>query len=341
VDGRSDETVFVQGQATSLVSAGGTQGTWALFAEGRLRVGSRSLFTVGARFDRWTEGDGFSRTQPLSGAAFSETRFLDRQASALSPRASLVFRGSPRLQLFAAGYGAFRGPTLNELYRSFRVGDTLTLANPELQEERLAGAEGGLGWTSRDEGLRLRVVAFVTRLEDPVANVTTRVTAGLTTRQRQNLGRTRSRGLEADASWRLGQRLSVSLGYALTDATVESFSADPTLVGNDVPQVARHQGTLQVRYADPRALDLSLFARASSRQFEDDQNRLPLGGFVTVDLRVARRLGERWELFAAFENLTGQRYEVGRTPVATLGPPLLARAGLRFDWRGTSRTTFR
>jgi hypothetical protein len=32
---------------------------------------------------------------------------------------------------------------------------------------------------------------------------------------------------------------------------------------------------------------------------------------------------------------------VGRTPVATLGPPLLARAGLRFDWRGTSRTTFR
>ena len=31
----------------------------------------------------------------------------------------------------------------------------------------------------------------------------------------------------------------------------------------------------------------------------------------------------------AFENLTGQRYEVGKTPVTTLGPPFLARVGIR------------
>jgi hypothetical protein len=44
---------------------------------------------------------------------------------------------------------------------------------------------------------------------------------------------------------------------------------------------------------------------------------------------VVRRLGPL-QAFVAAENLTGVRYEVGRTPVLTLGPPRLLRAGLRF-----------
>jgi outer membrane receptor protein involved in Fe transport len=328
VDGRSDETAFVQGRPTNALSAGGEQGSWAVFADGRLALGSRSLVTVGARLDHWTESDGYTRTQPLSGATPSETRFDDRQATALSPRASWLFRASPRVQLYAAGYGAFRGPTLNELYRSFRVGDTLTLANPALEEERLAGGEAGATWTSPGEGVRLRAVAFAARLSDPVANVTLTTTPVLITRQRQNLGRTRSRGLELDGSVRLRGGFAAGFGYAFTDATVRAFAADESLVGNDVPQVARHQGTVQLRYAEPRIADVSLYARVSSGQFEDDQNRLRLGGFFSLDLRVARRVGHGLELFAAAENLTGERYDVGLTPVRTLGPPVLLRAGI-------------
>ena len=104
------------------------------------------------------------------------------------------------------------------------------------------------------------------------------------------------------------------------------------LKGKDVPQVPRHQATLQFRYDDPRRIDVSVQMRASSRQFEDDQNRLELAGFFTLDARVAHRF-RQVELFAAAENLTGQRYEVGATPVLTLGPPVLLRAGVRFDWR--------
>lgn len=35
------------------------------------------------------------------------------------------------------------------------------------------------------------------------------------------------------------------------------------------------------------------------------------------------------EVFAAAENLLNQRYEIGRTPVLTIGPALLVRAGIR------------
>ena len=38
----------------------------------------------------------------------------------------------------------FRAPTLNELYRQFRVGTVLTLANNQLGPEHLVGGELGV-----------------------------------------------------------------------------------------------------------------------------------------------------------------------------------------------------
>jgi len=38
-------------------------------------------------------------------------------------------------------------------------------------------------------------------------------------------------------------------------------------------------------------------------------------------------------LFVA-ENLLNQRYLTGRTPVTTVGPPILIRGGIRFRLRG-------
>lgn len=311
VHGRSDETPFsAAGQPLALVSAGGRETAWAVFATDRAALGSRTLLTLGARLDRWTGGPG--------------------AATALSPRASLLFRASPRIRLTAAGYGAFRAPTLNERYRSFRVGNTLTLANAQLDAERLWGGEAGLAWSPREESLRLRAVGFVSRIDDPIANVTVGTTPQLVTRERRNLGRNRSRGIELDADARLGSRLRASLSYALIDATVESFPANAALEGNQVPQVARHQLAVGARFADPRFVELSVQGRTSSKQFEDDRNQLPLAGYFTLDMQASRRAG-RLAVFAALENVTGRRYAVGLTPTPTVGPPRAFRFGLRFE----------
>ena len=108
-----------------------------------------------------------------------------------------------------------------------------------------------------------------------------------------------------------------------------SFPANTLLEGLLIPQVPRHQFTFQARYSNPRVLTLGLQGRASSEQFDDDQNLLPLDAYFTLDAIVSRRLGSAVEVFGALENLTGRRYEVGKTPVTTLGPPFLARVGLR------------
>ena len=49
----------------------------------------------------------------------------------------------------------------------------------------------------------------------------------------------------------------------------------------------------------------------------------------TVDAFVALPMTDSFDVIAAGENLLGGRYEVGRTPVLTLGPPRAFRLGLR------------
>ncbi len=72
--------------------------------------------------------------------------------------------------LRSAAYLGWRMPTLNELFRPFRAGLDATAANPELDPERLAGAEAGVEYAHGD--VRLSLTGFVNRLKDAIANVT-------------------------------------------------------------------------------------------------------------------------------------------------------------------------
>ena len=332
VKGASDELAHVAGVPTATVNAGGRTRTAGLFAEELFQASPRLLLTAALRLDQWRHEDGFTRTTPLAGTAASRTEFPDRSESALSPRASVLFRATSRLSLTAAGYGAFRGPTLNELYRSFRVGDTLTLANEGLEAERLWGGEAGIRWTG--ERVSARATAFSSEVRDPVANVTLTVRPELTTRQRQNLGRTRSRGAEAEVEARPLPGLDLAIGYAFTDARVRSFPPAPALEGRHLPLVPRHQLTFQARYERPSGLRLAIQGRWSGAQYDDDRNLLRLAPAFGLDLRAGHLLGRGLEAFLAVENLLDDRAEVGLTPVRTLGPPLTARAGLRLRLAG-------
>jgi len=319
VRGETDETLLTG--AGGLESAGGRQDRAALFAGSALWVGSRARLTGGLRFDAWRNHDG-SRT-----AKGTTTPLADRSETALCPRLSLLVRASGRVSLAASAYRAFRAPTLNELYRSFRVGNVFTEANEGLEAERLKGVEAGAIAALSDHA-RLRANLFWMELDDTVANVTLSVTPTLITRQRQNLGRTRTRGLEVDAEQRRGQSWAFSFGYLFADATVREFPPDPSLEGRRLPQVPRHSASLQVRY-DGRLASLGAQVRWTGDQFEDDLNALALRGYWSVDAEARRALGRGLEVFVGGENLTGARYDVGRTPVRTVGPPRSVRAGLR------------
>jgi outer membrane receptor protein involved in Fe transport len=329
VRGASDEIAYAAARPTSLVGAGGRARTSSLYARDSFAVTQRLVLAPAARLDFWRNFGAQQSTRPLTSAgAPSVISFADRDEFAFSPQLSALFKINERFSLTSTFSRAFRAPTLNELYRSFRVGNVVTLADESLRAERLTSGEAGLMYEPR-RGASLRANAFWSDVTRAIANVTLSATPALITRQRRNLGRTRSRGFEAEGEVRPGARWTLSAGYLFADARVASFPADASLEGLRVPQVARRQLTFQARYTNPSLLTFGVQARASSSQFDDDQNLLRLRGYFSLDALASRRLARGLDAFVAAENLTGRRYDVGRTPVLTLGPPLFVRVGLR------------
>jgi iron complex outermembrane receptor protein len=326
VEGTTHETGYFGGAPTSRLEAGGVEHRGAAWIEDVFQAHPRLLLTASARLDAWQHRDGHTVLRPVDGGApLSDTAHPDRAETAFSPRVGLLYQLPGPFSLAASAYGSFRGPTLNELYRGFRVGSVVTLANPGLRAERLWGGEAGVRFASRTVGVRVTV--FDATVHDPVANVTLESTPGLITRQRENLGRLRSRGVEVEAEARLGPRGTLSAGYAFTDARVSSFPADPALEGRWIPQIPRNQAVLQARYET--AWRLGLQVRWTGRAYDDDQNTLVLDPALVVDALAARALGGGVELFAAAENLFDARVVAGRTPVPTLGAPRIVRGGVR------------
>jgi outer membrane receptor protein involved in Fe transport len=330
VRGFSNELNLNAGTATSEVSAGGRQLSSGIFVQDSIQLHRRVLFTAGGRYSNWNNYDARTRTASFSSTVKpSLTNFADESEHAFSPRAALLISANDHVVLTASAYRSFRAPTLNELYRTFRLGNTVTQANAQLRAERLSGAEAGVNlfW----KRARFHTAYFWAQISDPVANVTLSSTPKLITRQRQNLGRTLSQGIEADAEWHYSQ-FDVRAGYQFVNATVQSFPANRLLQGLEVPQVAPHQFTFQTLYRAPHRWTFAVQGRAANRQFDDDLNQFPLDSYFQLDAYAAKRVSSRVEAFTAIENIFNSRAVVARTPNVNLGSPILARAGIKLNF---------
>jgi len=216
---------------------------------------------------------------------------------------------------------------LNELYRGFRVGNVVTLSNENLTAEKANNFEAGANVGRRN--FNLRGSFFLTDISQPVSNITLSTAPDLITRQRQNVGRTRTRGVEIEAETRL-KNFNFSVGYLLADSRFAEFPANRSLENLFVPQTARHQFTFQTRYAK-RDWSFALQGRASSAQFDDDLNLFRLEPYFGLDAFAGKRFKENLQVFVGIENVFNSQYSVGRTPIRTVSSPLNLRVGIRWN----------
>jgi outer membrane receptor protein involved in Fe transport len=313
------------------LNAGGRQRNIGVFGEDLIQVTPRWLLTPVARVDHWTNFDAFSSTQSFPAGPIVRTPLAERSETFFSPRLGMLYRLTAHVSLTGSAYRSFRAPTLNELYRSFRLGNIETHANDQLLAERLTGGEGGVIVTGFHQRLMVRSNFFWAEITRPIANVTLSTTPMLVTRQRENLGRTRSRGVEAEAEAHISGALTLSGGFQYADATVVNFPGNAALVGLDIPQVPRHVVTVQTRYFKPRWVTLGVQGRFVGVQYDDDLKRLPLRRFFTMDAMASHPLTPALDAFIAADNLLNQRYDIARTPVLSVAPPILVRAGVRLN----------
>jgi outer membrane receptor protein involved in Fe transport len=280
-------------------------------------------FAFSSRFDHFGSFDARQSggtPPPLPG--ISENVF--------NPRLGVVKKINSVLSLTGSGFRAFRGPTMNELYRPSQVGQQTTLANPSLRSERATGFEFGALASVRRFG-SVRGSYFWTQVNRPVAAVTLSSTPTSTLLMRENLGQLTSKGLTAEWELRPAGWMSVIGGYQLAFSTVTKFQADPTLVGKWTPQVPRNMATLQLRFSPGRVGVFSVDLRTSGHQFDDSANQFRLAGYGQVDLYGEHSFGERWRIYMQVQNLLNQPVEAGRTPLLTLGSPLTVTGGVRFS----------
>jgi outer membrane receptor protein involved in Fe transport len=333
VQGVSLETSYFGGNPTAHLSNGGTQEALGAFLEGIVQISRRWSVTLAGREDLWSNYDAHSIRVPLNGSQPTNINYPDRGQNAFNPRISVSYRASDRVVLYASGYRSFRAPTLNELYRAFRVGNVQTLANAFLRAERYSGGEAGARTTMLDNRVSIHGSVFGGIVTDPVANVTLSSTPNLIVRMRENLGRTQSIGFELGTDIRITNRITLAAGYQFMSTTVASFPANPALVGNIIPLVPRNIFTFQGTWAAPEQIFVAIQGRAESNEFDDDQNLLPLGSCFVLSATVSRPLPKGFDVFFQGENLTNTEYNIGRTPVITVGQPILARVGVRWHSR--------
>jgi outer membrane receptor protein involved in Fe transport len=346
VMGASDEQLFTAGTHTRNNASGGRQRILGGFGEDLVRWNNWTIILAG-RFDNWDNFNASSICTPLSGSCAASPSMLypSRSDLAFSPRLSVLRALGRNVSVTGSMYRAFRAPTLNELYRSFRLANVLTQNNPFLNAERLTGAEAGVNITMLDRKLDLRGTFFWSDIVDPVQNVTVNPTSSPVLRRKENAGRIRSRGIELDGVLHISRDIQISAGYDFTAATVVNYTVpagEISLLGKRVAQVPQNVFTWEARYWNPRRIMVSVQGRFIGNQFDDDQNQYPLGRFYSMDLQVGRNLTRNLEVFAAAENILDERYNVANTPAATgslfnIGPPILYRVGLRLNFPAEKR----
>jgi outer membrane receptor protein involved in Fe transport len=275
--------------------------------QGRFNLSPRATIEGGARIDRWTlakEG----QTDP------------EKHLNFFQPRVGLSFRTTPDSTLRVSWLTGFRTPTMNELYRSFRVGNTLTNANANLKPEESSGPE--VAFTMQREKWTGRAIVYATRLNGAIYNRTVTATPTAITRERAN-GDARAVGSELEFEWRATRELAFTTAWAINDSKFTSGELD----GKRTPQVPRVGGSVGLRVnAGPFAGAVSV--RLIGEQYDDDINTLKLRQASLVDGRAGWRLSRRFELFGAIENALDREVDTGKTPLRTIGAPRMARAGV-------------
>jgi vitamin B12 transporter len=203
--------------------------------------------------------------------------------------AQWAYRWRDALRLTASYGTAFKAPTLNDLYFPF-YGD------PSLRPETSHSIEIGVG--GRWNVLRWAINAYQTQIEDLIEyNPVTRGAA--------NIDRARIRGLETQLAAHR-QDWAAQLQVTWLDPRDSGVKH-----GELLPRRAQYTARLDLdHHFGDVSIGTTLFD--TGRRFEDPANTHRLGGYGTLDVRVAWRFQSHWELQALLKNALNKDYESAR-----------------------------
>ncbi|MCB0343783.1 MAG: TonB-dependent receptor, partial [Bdellovibrionales bacterium] len=279
----NENFLYAGGNPTRTRAAGGVERILSTFAAVDEQVNPQTSVYAVLRFDLVNLDDGFSRSFELSGnQALAEDLFASRTYGILSPRLRGTFELAPGVSFNSSLYQTFRAPTLNELYRPFRVRSDITAANAALKPEKLLGVDGGVDFSRY--GIQLNIASYANWIRDLIANTTISDAAAVSAscgfvpdggvcRERNNLAEAFVYGAETNLSYSWNSYWMAQLNYAYRATEITSSKLDPQLEGKQLAQVPKHAATAKASYDNPTLLRAEIELRYVGEQFEDDLNQ--------------------------------------------------------------------
>ena len=259
-------------------------GGHSVYAQDLLTFDDRVSLLLGLRHD-WIRQDNLNY----------RTGRTDRQRpQATSPRAAFTIAPSAHVSTYIS-WG-----------RSFRFNQGVDAAAAPFAPERGEAWEGGVKIAALDKRLTGTVSLFQITKRNILVNDPANPGFSIAT------GEARSRGVEADANYRVGERLTLTGVYAYTDAKV-TRDTRPGLTGSALSNIPHHSGAAyafwQSRGTRPGSVGIGAgVTYVGARPGDDVASGLRLPGYATARLNLSYRLTKGLSAHLDGENLFDAYY---------------------------------
>jgi len=256
-----------------------------LFAEGDIDLTDRLVLSLGARFDKHELFDG-----------------------RVSPRAALLYRVQPDMEIYASVSQAYRTPGISDryidtLYHVAGVGNVEIVGNPDLKPTIV---------TCYETGIRQRIGntaswsadVFHNDMRDSFDFVPT-PTYSLTS---ENASRSYTQGIEAEGQVELGAGFDLFANASYTQGKVTDDS-DPSVVDKRLANLAPLKAATGLGWHTDRQSH-GLSACYNGSRFEDAQNTSKLGAYTLFNWTSRYAITQNFSLTLNIDNLLDHSYRV-------------------------------
>ncbi len=323
--------------------AGGRQALIGGFISNQLNWANNQSFDLNFRLDRWEIMDGARiESNKSSGIVTNEQTYTDR--SGWEPGASVSYQRvlSKSLIMGLGGSSSFRLPSINELYRPFRVRNDITEANASLIPERFYSVEGNLKWTPV-RTFSVAVGLFEYWIQDIIANgyefdgpgqsIGGFVPAGGTFSRKQNVKDSRVSGAQLKIEYDASDCLRFGVNYYYSDARFLQNPGAPGIEYHSFPQIPLHKWVLFSSWNPYRKLRIDAQWTTASEQYDDALNTRELDGYSRLDLMVSYDVTPTLSLYMKANNVTDEVILTGKSSsgIRSIAPSRTIWVGLH--WR--------
>lgn len=326
LDGETNERVAFDGR---IRTAGGEQTFLGLFTQLETPLPHELKLSASARIDYYRNSSGSLREVRTDGTLRTSEDYPARDSWEPSFGLTLSRQVSDTLHFSAAVSTAFRAPTLNELYRPFRVRDDQTNANPALDPERFYSGELTAILTPT-ESLEWRNTLFAHLINDAIANVP----LGANLAQRQNVEEARVWGIESRLNYQPCEEISATLAYQFTETEFSESRTQPLLENAPFPLSPQHRLTAAISLQATSRLTLEASTAFSSASYDDALATRRLESYWTSGISAGYEVSENLTLIGRIDNLFDVRIPTALDSsfLSSYGAPRTALLTARYRW---------